>query len=240
MTSDAMTLAVLFFAVYREQVGQNAVKLELPAGATVRDAAKRLEAEHPNLRLKGALAARNEVYASPDETLEEGDTLAFFPPVAGGSGLAPSEDSQYTDDYFFVTETPLDLAACVVRASRPEYGAVSSFLGTVRSPNHGQPVGYIDYQGYETMIVTQMKRAAAELHAQFELGLIIFGHRLGKLSPGEASIVIVVSSEHRKAALLGVHAAIDRLKEILPVWKLEATPEGQRWVEGSAAASEPL
>lgn len=230
-----MTLEVLFFATYREQVGQKTVELELPDGATVRDAAAALGADYPTLELKGALAARNEVYATPDETLQEGDTLAFFPPVAGGSN-----ESSDTADWFFVTEDVLDLPAGVARASDPSFGAVSSFLGTVRSPNRGQNVSYIDYQGYETMIVTQMKRAAAELREQFELGRIVFGHRLGKLGPGEASIIIVISSAHRKPALLATHRAIDRLKELLPVWKLEATPEGQSWVEGSTTATEPL
>ena len=236
-----MTLDVLFFASYRDQVGQKTVKLELPDGATVRDAATRLEAEYPALKLQGALAARNEVYAAPDETLQAGDTLAFFPPVAGGSGVEiPGREANVEADHFFVTEAPLDVAACTARASCPAYGAVSSFLGTVRSPNYGQTVLFIEYQGYETMIVTQMKRAAAELRAQFELGRVVFGHRLGKLLPGEASIIIVVSSAHRKEALSATHAAIDRLKELLPVWKLEATAEGQHWVAGSTAASETL
>ncbi len=232
-----MTLEVLFFATYREQVGQKAVRLELPNGASVRDAATALGAEYPELKLRGALAARNEVYAVPDETLQAGDTLAFFPPVAGGS---ESDISETPSDWFFVTEDVLDLGACVARASDPSFGAVSSFLGTVRSPNQGQEVLYIDYQGYEAMIVTQMKRAAAELRTQFELGRIVFGHRLGKLEPGEASIIIVISSAHRKPALLAAHAAIDRLKELLPVWKLETTPEGQSWVEGSAVVTQSL
>ena len=81
---------------------------------------------------------------------------------------------------------------------------------------------------------------AAELRARFELGRLVFGHRLGRLAPGEASIVIVASSAHRKDALLATHAAIDRLKELLPVWKLEATPDGAQWVEGSSAAAETL
>lgn len=231
-----MTLDVLFFATYRDQVGQKTVKLELSEGASVKDAAAQLEARYPELKLKGALAARNEIYADPGDTLQAGDTLAFFPPVAGGSGT----DAAAKDDWFFVTEDPLDHAACTARASRPEYGAVSSFLGTVRSPNGGQNVSYIDYQGYETMILKEMSRAAAELRTQFDLGHIVFGHRLGRLHPGEASIVIVVSSAHRQAALLATHAAIDRLKEVLPVWKLEATAEGQTWTQGSVAAGKPL
>lgn len=225
-------MKVLLFSSYRDTVGQRELELDLPDGATVRDAAARLEASYPDLNLKGALAARNEVYAAPDEVLEADDTLAFFPPVAGGS----SEP----DDLFFVTDGPLDVSACLAHTSSPKYGAVSSFLGTVRSPNHGQPVFYIDYEGYEAMIVAQMNRAAAELRGRFDLGRLVFGHRLGRLAPGEASIIIVVSSAHRKDALLATHAAIDRLKEILPVWKLEATPGGAEWVAGSSAAAETL
>lgn len=225
-------MKVLLFSSYRDAVGRRELELELPGGATVRDAAAQLEADYPGLKLKGALAARNEVYAGPDETLESGDTLAFFPPVAGGSG-GP-------DDLFFVTDGPLDVNACLAHAGDPRYGAVSSFLGTVRSPNHGQPVLYIDYEGYEAMIVAQMNRAAAELRERFSLGRLVFGHRLGRLEPGEASIVIAISSAHRRDALLATHAAIDRLKELLPVWKLERTPDGAAWVPGSSAAAETL
>ena len=228
-----MTLEVLFFASYREQVGKSRVTLSLPAGASVREAAAALEADYP-VKLRGALAAINETYAGPDETLGDGDTLAFFPPVAGGSG------DHENPDHFFVTDADLELSRYVSLASDPRYGAVATFSGTVRSPNAGQKVRHIDYQGYETMILTQMKRAATELRERFELGRVVFAHRLGRLRPGEASIVVVVSSAHRKDALLATHAAIDRLKEILPVWKLEVTPAGEHWTPGSAAATEPL
>ena len=231
--TTSITVEILFFASYREQVGENRVTLAVPGGATVREVAEQLEADYP-LKLKGALAAVNETYAAPDETLSEGDTLAFFPPVAGGSG------KNGTDDHFFVTDADLELSRYVSLASDPRYGAVATFSGTVRSPNAGQRIHHIDYQGYETMILTQMKRAATELRGRFELGRIVFAHRLGRLEPGEASIVIVVSSAHRKDALLATHAAIDRLKEILPVWKLEVTPAGEHWTQGSTAAAEPL
>lgn len=228
-----MTVEVLFFASYREQVGEKRVTLTLPTGSSVREAAAALEADYPELKLRGALAAIDETYAAPDETLSEGVTLAFFPPVAGGAGDPP-------DDHFFVTDAELELSHYTRLASHARYGAVATFSGTVRSPNAGQQVEHIDYQGYEAMILTQMKRAATELRERFELGHIVFAHRLGRLEPGEASIVIVVSSAHRKDALLATHAAIDRLKEILPVWKLEVTPDGGRWIPGSSAAAETL
>ena len=231
-----MTLEVLLFAVYRERVGRAQLSLALPEGATVHDAAEKLEADYPELTLRGALAAVNETYASPGETLRPGDTLAFFPPVAGGSG----ENDPSENDHFFVTEDPLELSRYVALVTAPAFGAVGSFIGTVRSPNLGQEVRYIDYQGYEAMIFAQMKRAADELRGRFELGCVVFAHRLGRLKPGEASIMIVVSSKHRKDALLATHAAIDRLKETLPVWKLEVTQGGAQWVEGSSAAAETL
>ncbi len=238
-----MTLEILLFASYRDQAGTGKLKLELPEGATVRDASTALEARFPDLKLKGALAAIDETYASPGSGLADGATLAFFPPVAGGSvsgTVASGTAETTTSDTFFVTEAPLDLAHYVALVSGPRYGAVSTFSGTVRSPNAGEIVTSIEYQGYEAMILTQMRRAATELRERFDLGPLVFAHRLGTLMPGEASIMIVIASPHRKDGLLATHAAIDRLKEILPVWKLETTPSGASWVAGSSVAGETL
>ncbi len=228
-----ITLKVLLFATYRDRTGQRELSLEVPENSTVRDVAARLEREFAALQLKGALAATNEEYAAPEAILKAGDTLAFFPPVAGGAGEAGG-------DHLFVCSGVLDTSHLHALALAPEYGAVTSFTGTVRSPNLGETVTHIDYEGYEKMILTQMKRAANELRGRFELGHIVFAHRLGRLLPGEASIFIVISSKHRKDALRATHTAIDRLKEILPIWKLEATESGQTWVEGSSAAAETL
>jgi molybdopterin converting factor subunit 1 len=228
---------VLLFATYREQAGCKEVALEVPAGATLREVAAQLEAAFPELTLQGALAAINEAYAAPDAVPAPGDTVAFFPPVAGGSGAAEVVEGR---DHLFVVSGPLDLAHLHALAAAPRYGAVASFVGTVRSPNAGQQVSYIDYEGYEAMILTQMKRAAAELRSRFALGHLVFAHRLGRLAPGEVSIVIVISSEHRRPALEATHAAIDRLKELLPIWKREVAEGGAHWVAGSSAAAEML
>lgn len=143
-------------------------------------------------------------------------------------------------DHFIVTEEALEHARYIALATEPAFGAVASFLGTVRSPNLGQTVHYIEYEGYEGMIRTQMGLLAAELRAMFELGHIVLAHRLGRQAPGEASIAIVVSSEHRKDALAACERGINRAKELLPVWKHEVTAEGSFWVPGSSAAAEPL
>lgn len=143
-------------------------------------------------------------------------------------------------DHLFVTEGVLDLAHLHALAVADPYGAVASFVGTVRSPNLGEAVQYIDYEGYEAMILTQMKVVADELRERFELGKVVISHRLGRLKPSEASIAIVISSKHRRAALEATQACIDRVKELLPIWKREVTADGEAWVEGQSVAGETL
>jgi MoaE-MoaD fusion protein len=99
---------------------------------------------------------------------------------------------------------------------------------------------YIDYEGYEGMIYSQMKIVAETLRRGLELGHLVLAHRLGKMVPGEASIAIVASSKHRKEALLACQQGLELCKERLPVWKHEATEAGQQWVKGVATASKPL
>ena len=229
-----MTIKLLLFASYRDQVGKREFSLELPSPLTVREVADKLQSDYPDLSLKGALCALNKRYVSPDQEVNEGDTLAFFPPVSGG------EVDVLETDHLSVTEGVLDLAHLHALAVADPYGAVASFVGTVRSPNLGQEVEFIDYEGYEAMILTQMKVVANELRAQFDVGKVVISHRLGRLRPSEASIAIVISSKHRRAALGATHACIDRVKELLPVWKREVSAQGEMWVEGSSVAGETL
>lgn len=139
-----------------------------------------------------------------------------------------------------VTSDPLDLTAYLPWATEAPYGAVATFCGTVRSPNQGEDVSYIDYEGYEAMITAQIQVVAARLRSELALGHILIAHRLGRLYPGEASVALVMSSVHRREALLGCQLGIDLVKDLLPVWKHEVTTSGSRWVEGSSNASTPL
>jgi len=104
-------------------------------------------------------------------------------------------------DHFIVTKDELSAASYIETVTEDAYGAVATFFGTVRSPNLGQNVNYIEYEGYDSMIKTQMAVLAKELREAFDLGNIVLAHRLGKLKPSEASIAIVISSKHRKDAL---------------------------------------
>jgi molybdopterin converting factor subunit 1 len=217
-----MSIRVLLFASYRQQAGTK--ELALDAGATPREVARQLEARFPSLTLKGALCAVNERYADPDEALKPGDTVAFFPPVSGG---------EQSGEHLFVTEAELELPHYFALVRDPRFGAIASFVGSVRSPNDGAVVHAIDYQGYEAMILSQMRVVASEVRERFKAGRVVLAHRLGRLEPGEASIAIVIAAVHRAEALSACHYAIERCKALLPVWKREATSQGERWVPGT-------
>ena len=144
------------------------------------------------------------------------------------------------DDIFIVSQDVLDIGWCYSQVLLPYCGAVSSFIGTVRTPNLGKDVTHLEYEGFEAMILRQMQHVAAELRENHELGKLLFAHRLGKLKPEEASIAIFISSPHRTDGLKAVALAINQLKERLPIWKLEVCTDGSRWVEGSSAGGTPL
>lgn len=219
-----MRIEVRLFALYREQAGQDRLSLTLPEGARVKDLAKALKELVPALALEGGMAAVNQNLAGPETPLKEGDEVAFLPPVSGGSG----------EENLGLTQNPLDLESLVDWAIRPEYGAVVSFLGTTRSPNREEEVAFLEYEAYEEMALKTLEALAEEMRARFAIGRVAIWHRLGRVAPKEASIAIVVSAPHRKEAFLAAEYAIDRVKQVLPVWKKEYRKDGSFWVEGYA------
>jgi len=224
-----MHVQVLLFALYREQAGQARLELELPEGSTVADAKALLEARYP-LQLTGGLAAINEQLAQPSDPLKDGDELAFLPPVSGGSPQAQAT----VNDSFGLTYQALAVQPWVDWASDDPYGAVISFLGTTRSPNKGLAVTHLEYEAYPSMAEKVMQQIIAEMRARWVLGRVALWHRLGRVLPGEGSILIVVSAPHRPEAFEACRYAIERVKQILPVWKKEFLPDGSHWIEGYA------
>ncbi len=219
-------ITVVLFARLKREAGLEQVQVALPAPPTVRALAAEVEARYL-LSLKGCMVAVNEQYADPDQTITDGDEVAFLPPVAGGAEEQPGEFVQVTAD-------ELHLASASAFLVRPAYGAQAYFVGTVRSPNLGKVVEYIEYEGYAPMAEKVMREAAALARDKHgELGVYV-QHRVGRLTPGEASILIGVGSPHRRAALEACDFLIEHLKVVLPVWKLEGDEDGEHWVKGQA------
>lgn len=223
-----MQVKVVFFARLKREMGVEEIGVDIPPGSDIRALASQLEAEH-RLSLGGCMVAVNETYATPGHLLAEGDEVAFLPPVAGGS-----EDASGEATHCEVTAEPLLLQTADAFLVRAEYGAQAYFVGTVRSPNHGKRVDFIDYEGFVPMarkVMLGAAEAARERHGELRVYL---QHRVGRLLPGEASILIGVASPHRRAALEACDLIIEHLKVHIPVWKREVDEDGEHWVDGQA------
>ncbi len=218
-----MKLNIIFFARLRREMGLEKMNLEITDGADVKAVAAALELRH-GLKLRGCMVAVNETYASPKQVLKDGDEVAFLPPVAGGSA------EQWLSCE--VLETPLSLEIASTFLVRPEYGAQAYFVGTVRSPNQGKAVQYIDYEGFIPMAEKVMSEAAYKAAQQYGELRVFVQHRIGRLYPAEASILIGIASPHRRAALEACELIIEDLKVNIPVWKNELDENGEHWVDG--------
>ena len=223
-----MDVQVVFFARLKREMGTGQLTLALPEQATVRQAAEQLETAH-HVSLKGCMAAVNEVYAEPNQQLNAGDELAFLPPVAGGN-------SEHNDppDICQVRAEKLLLSDAETHLVQPQYGAQAYFVGTVRSPNQGKTVHFIEYEGYAPMAEKVMREAVEQARRKHGRLSVFIQHCVGKLMPGEASLIIGVGSPHRRVALEACDDLIEQLKVELPIWKHESDENGEHWVEGTA------
>lgn len=135
------------------------------------------------------------------------------------------------DDFYAIQVEPLDLDALVADVAGPAYGAIATFVGTVRDSFAGREVRHLEYEAYEPMALRTLREIGMELRARHDLGRIAMAHRTGRLEVGEASVAIAVSAPHREAALAACRDAIERLKTSLPVWKKEVFADGEVWRE---------
>ncbi|HEY8551112.1 MAG TPA: molybdenum cofactor biosynthesis protein MoaE [Vicinamibacterales bacterium] len=114
-------------------------------------------------------------------------------------------------------------------------GAVATFLGLVRDRNQGRRVRYLEYEAYQPLAVRAFERIAAEAAEEWPSALLAIHHRVGTLQIGEASIVIAAASPHRGDAFAVCRYAIERVKQIAPIWKREHFEGGDTWIEGAVA-----
>ena len=135
-----------------------------------------------------------------------------------------------------LTHEPLDADLLLRTVSAASVGAVVIFHGVVRDNNLGRRVLYLDYDGYPEMAERELQRIAAEIAAEFALEAIAIAHRLGRVEIGEASLLVATASAHRAAAFTACHAAVDRIKQTVPIWKKEFWEDGSHWIEGAGFA----
>lgn len=219
-----MQIRVLFFGGLRESTGTKESAETLPADTTVVDLCKRLCAADPRFaaaatRLRVAV---NRDFAPPDQVLQDGDEVAFLPPVSGGGGRCT------------LSEHPLDEAAVSARVSGDDCGGVVTFVGAVRDYSRGHAIRHLEYEAYPEMAIQEMERIADEAERRWPKTRVAIAHRVGHLEIGDLAVVIAAAAPHRGEAFDACRFAIDTLKERVPIWKKEVATDGAYWVDDHA------
>ncbi|MGD0205651.1 MAG: molybdenum cofactor biosynthesis protein MoaE [Dehalococcoidia bacterium] len=131
-----------------------------------------------------------------------------------------------------ITADPLEPQPFIEHVRRDESGAVALFLGVVRNNNLGRRVLHLEYDAYPQMAEKKLREVAEEITARWPVTDIAIAHRTGRVEIGETSLVVVVSSPHRQEAFEACQQAVNRIKEVVPIWKKEVWEGGESWLEG--------
>lgn len=230
-----MRIRVLFFGVVRDIIGLREDQIEVPDGARLESIFELYGNRFPRLRdiSNNVVLALNQQFADRAAVAQDGDEVAFLPPVSGGSGVYTHQIVFPQAGHFFaLSRDPIDGGSVARRLLRGEDGAFVNFEGVARNNTKGRPTQYLEYECYEPMAVKVMAELGGEIAHSYAIGRIAMVHRLGRIGIGETSVAVVVTAPHRKPAFEAALEAINRLKRTVPIWKKEFFTDGEVWVDG--------
>ena len=235
-----ISVRIRYFAIYRQKLGRSSEERSIAHGTTVSELFDAVVAERPEIQVPALRAATmlmvNQEYAASDQVLADGDEVVFVPPVSGGGGASLTPETRR----FRVGPEPLDPRTVEALVASPAAGAIITFTGTVRDNARGEGVSVLVYEAYEPAAEKQLAVIAGEIAARWPIAVeqVAIHHRIGRLEPGVASVVIAVAAAHRDEAYEASRHAIERIKEIVPIWKEEHYADGAVWIGSEAAYQE--
>ncbi|MFC4776347.1 molybdenum cofactor biosynthesis protein MoaE [Paenibacillus sp. GCM10023252] len=221
------------FAGLQERLGSSSIVLSLPkenmsAAELKAELTERYPDQSDSIRI--SFIACNQAYAQDEAILSNKDELALLPPVSGGQdGTGIEEEGDECSSRYSVTEAPLSVDAVMSRVIVPKHGASLVFVGTTREWTHGKRTVKLQYEAYVPMAVKTLQQIGDELEQRWPGTIAAISHRIGVVEIGEASVVIAVSSPHRDSCYEASRYAIERLKQIVPIWKKEVWEDGTEW-----------
>lgn len=229
-----ITVKVLFFASIKERAGIKMTEIQLPDGVDVGILKNILADKFPEIApaLSSVIVSINREFAFDTDLVPDDAEIAVFPPVSGG--IIPEEG---TPTVIRVTDSVIDLNELLACITLPNTGAACIFSGMVRgiTPKlENRETIYLEYEAYQKMAVAKIHQVIEEIRARFPsvIGIAIV-QRIGRLYPGTPTVMIACTAAHRDTGVFeAARYGIDRLKEIVPVWKKEVSPGGEIWVEG--------
>ncbi|MGP4106656.1 molybdenum cofactor biosynthesis protein MoaE [Virgibacillus sp. L01] len=134
------------------------------------------------------------------------------------------------DNNFWITNKPIQINNCIEKVVRAEAGAVNTFIGTVREFTKGKRTLYLEYQAYQAMAEKKLAQIGDEINDKWNDAETAIVHRIGHLDISDIAVVIAVSTPHRNDSFEASRYAIERIKEIVPIWKKEHWEDGTKWV----------
>lgn len=229
-----INVTLLFFANLRELTGLKQTSLEIPPQTTVLELKKIVGEEYPEISpaLETVLVSINKEFGFDEDLIPDEAQVALFPPVSGGA------DSDGMRPFYAAIESGvLDINELVERITTETTGAACIFTGMVRAVTVGDlphNTEYLEYEAYREMAEEKMNQVAREIWDRWpSVEGIAIVQRVGRLDAGTPTVVIACSSGHRDSGVFeAARYGIDRLKQIVPIWKKEVSPDGEVWVEG--------
>ncbi|WP_339204081.1 molybdenum cofactor biosynthesis protein MoaE [Paenibacillus sp. FSL K6-3182] len=221
---------IKLFAGLPERIGVPSIQLQSDLEKmSVSDLKAAISDEYPDHQalIQIAFIACNHVYAAEDTIIHASDELALLPPVSGGE--EKQELAKEPIERYIVTNDVISSDAVLAKVIVPENGASIAFVGTTREWTHGQRTVRLEYEAYAPMAVATMQQIGNEIAERWHGALCAISHRIGVVGLAETSVVIAVSSPHRDSCYEASRYAIERLKQIVPIWKKEIWEDGSEW-----------
>jgi molybdopterin synthase catalytic subunit len=230
MNGKAMKVKILFFASIKERAGISQIEVDLNAGTSVQELKTFLGENYPGLKkvMGNTLTSVNRSFALNEDIIPDGAEVAFFPPVSGGNEIIRVIE---------LTRADIGIDELVHQITIPATGAVCSFIGVIRGfteRDHPHITKALDYEAYEPMALEKLNQIADEMQSRWpDLQGIAMVQRIGLQVPMNPTVLVACSASHRDTGVFeAAKYGIDRLKEIVPIWKKEIGPDGEEWVEG--------
>ena len=133
-------------------------------------------------------------------------------------------------NFFEISQEPINTQSVIDKVVQREAGAITTFIGTVRELTHGKKTLYLIYEAYEPMAVKKLEQIGQEIEEKWSGSKVAITHRVGKLDITDIAVVIAVSTPHRADSYEANRYAIERIKQIVPIWKKEHWEDGQEWI----------
>lgn len=216
-----MKVRVRMFGMLAERVGLDEEVMDVPPGSTVSDIVGMVRERYPSVEgmIGHVSVAVNLEVVSSTGPLAEDDEVALLPPVAGGATIVTG----------LRDERP-SIDEALIAVSAPDVGGTAVFVGTVRNHSEIGTVDRLEFSAYREMAERVLRHIAEEAAEKWPLAGVAILHAVGDLAVGETTVVVACSASHRHESLEACRHLIDEVKRLVPIWKKEVGPRGERWI----------